>query len=185
MLALLKLLWIFMQIGILSFGGGYATIPLIQKLVVEQEAWISMQTYSDIITISQMTPGPLAVNTSTFVGLQIAGLPGAVIATFGCVIGGCLLSIFLLNFFQKHKESTHIKQMFEGLRAGSTGLITGAGMTIVILTLWGATTLDFNILDLNITAFLLFIGALFAIRKYKLDPILTMTICGILGYFIY
>lgn len=77
------LFWTFLKIGLFSIGGGYAVIPLIQEQVVESCGWISAKTFSDIITISQMTPGPLAVNTSTFVGLQIAGIGGAVAATAG------------------------------------------------------------------------------------------------------
>ena len=80
---LLQLAVTFFQIGLFSIGGGYAIIPLIQEQVVERFAWVSQKTFTDIITISQMTPGPLAVNTSTFIGIQIAGIPGAVLATFG------------------------------------------------------------------------------------------------------
>ena len=78
---LLRLAVTFFQIGLFSIGGGYAIIPLIQEQVVERFAWVSQKTFTDIITISQMTPGPLAVNTSTFIGIQIAGIPGAVLAT--------------------------------------------------------------------------------------------------------
>ncbi len=78
-----KLFFVFLKIGLLSIGGGYAVIPLIQEQVVEKTGWISEKMFTDIITISQMTPGPLAVNTSTFVGLQIGGTAGALAATAG------------------------------------------------------------------------------------------------------
>lgn len=73
------------KIGLFSIGGGYASLPLIQKEVVDLQQWITMTEFTDIITISQMTPGPIAINTSTFVGTQVGGLLGAVIATLGCV----------------------------------------------------------------------------------------------------
>ena len=76
----------FLKIGLLSIGGGYAIIPLIQEQVVNKAGWITEKMFTDIITISQMTPGPLAVNTSTFVGLQIGGIAGAAAATLGCVL---------------------------------------------------------------------------------------------------
>ena len=79
----LELFWSFFQVGLFSIGGGYAIIPLIQEQVVEHYGWISQQVFTDIITISQMTPGPIAINSATFVGIQIAGLPGAIIATLG------------------------------------------------------------------------------------------------------
>ena len=96
MQALWQLFSVFLQIGAFSIGGGYAVIPMIRDQVVIHQGWITQKVFTDIITISQMTPGPLAINTSTFVGLQIAGIPGAVAATLGCIIPGvaaALLSI--------------------------------------------------------------------------------------------
>ena len=75
----------FFQIGLLSFGGGYAAMPLIQGQVVQGHGWLSMSEFTDLITISQMTPGPIAVNSATFVGIKIAGIPGALAATFAVV----------------------------------------------------------------------------------------------------
>ena len=102
---LIKLFNVFFQIGLFSIGGGYAIIPLISEQVVERLGWVTQKVYTDIITISQMTPGPLAVNTSTFIGLQVAGVPGAVAATVGCVLSGICISVFLYRFFQKHRAS--------------------------------------------------------------------------------
>ena len=102
---LLKLFLTFLKIGLVSIGGGYAVIPSIHEEVVVKAGWIGEKVFADIITISQMTPGPLAVNTSTFVGLQIAGAAGAVVATVGCVFCGVAISLTLYRFFQKHKES--------------------------------------------------------------------------------
>ena len=89
----------FLKIGLLSIGGGYAIIPLIQEQVVEKNNWISVKMFTDIITISQMTPGPLAVNTSTFVGLQVGGIFGALAATTGCIFCGIIISLALYKFF--------------------------------------------------------------------------------------
>ena len=76
----------FLQIGLFSFGGGYAAMPLIQNQVVDTYHWLSMTEFTDLITISQMTPGPIAINSATFVGMKIADIPGAVIATIGCIL---------------------------------------------------------------------------------------------------
>ena len=87
----LQLFLSFLQIGLFSFGGGYAAMPLIQDQVVTRYGWLSMAEFTDLITISQMTPGPIAVNSATFVGIRIAGIPGALVATFGCILPSCIL----------------------------------------------------------------------------------------------
>lgn len=96
---LITLFLSFWQIGSFSIGGGYAIMPLIQDQMVDKYGWLTIQEFTDIITISQMTPGPLSINASTFVGLRVAGIIGAIIATFACVITGVIISIFLFNFF--------------------------------------------------------------------------------------
>ena len=88
MTQLLMLFWSFFQVGLFSFGGGMASLPLIQEQVVDTHAWLTLSEFSDLVTIAEMTPGPLAVNAATFVGIRIAGIPGALLATFGCI---CLL----------------------------------------------------------------------------------------------
>ena len=75
----------FLQVGLFSVGGGYAAMPLIQNQIVELHPWLTLQEFTDLITIAEMTPGPIAVNSATFVGIRIAGIPGAIIATLGCI----------------------------------------------------------------------------------------------------
>ena len=89
----LQLFLSFLQIGAFSFGGGYAAMPLIQSQVVDSHKWLSMAEFTNLITISQMTPGPIAVNSATFVGLKVAGLGGAAVATAGCILPSCILVI--------------------------------------------------------------------------------------------
>lgn len=177
---LLKLFLVFFQIGLFSIGGGYAIIPFIQELAVEKYAWVSQQVFTDIITISQMTPGPLAVNTSTFVGLQIAGISGAIIATFGCVISGVVISILLYRIFQKFNNSIYVFEALNGLKAASVGLITSAAATILLLTFLGTSTIS-AATHVDWIAIVVFTGSLFALRKWKINPILLMVLTGILG----
>ena len=87
----LRLFMSFLQIGLFSFGGGYAALPLIQEQIVELHGWLSQSEFTDLITISQMTPGPIAVNAATFVGFRVARIPGAVTATRGCIFPFCLI----------------------------------------------------------------------------------------------
>lgn len=183
--ALWALFFSFLQIGMLSFGGGYATIPLIQEYVVEGRGWLSMQAFTDVITISQMTPGPLAVNTSTFVGLKIAGLPGAVIATLGCVLCGFLISVSLYLFFQRHQESKYIMGVLTGLRAAAVGLIGSAASAILLLAFFGVSTLSEVAGAVNLRAVGIFAVVLFLIRKFKINPLYLMALSGVAGYFLY
>ncbi len=91
----------FLQIGMFSFGGGYAAMPLIQGQVVTGHGWLTMSEFTDLITISQMTPGPIAVNSATFVGLKIAGIPGAIVATAGCILPSCIIVTILAKLYLK------------------------------------------------------------------------------------
>lgn len=181
---LLRLFFTFLQIGLFSIGGGYAIIPLIQDQVVEQYSWVSQKVFTDIITISQMTPGPLAVNTSTFVGLQIAGIPGAILATIGCVIAGISISVLMYRFFRKNKKSTYVLEVMKGLKATSIGLIISAAATILILTFGGVSEIS-KVNQIEWFAVLCFGGAFFILRKYKLNPILLMLITGVIGGGVY
>ena len=86
----LQLFLSFLQIGAFSFGGGYAAMPLIQEQVITRHAWLTMDSFANLVTIAEMTPGPIAINAATFVGTQIAGFPGALAATIGCILPSCI-----------------------------------------------------------------------------------------------
>ena len=87
----LQLFLSFLQVGLFSFGGGYAAMPLIQNEEVVRHGWLGLSEFTDLITISQMTPGPIAINSATFVGIKIAGVPGAIVATIGCILPSCII----------------------------------------------------------------------------------------------
>lgn len=181
---ILNLFFTFFKIGLFSIGGGYAIIPLIQEQVVEKTGWISEKMFTDIITISQMTPGPLAVNTSTFVGLQIKGVAGAIAATLGCVLCGVLCSLLLFRFFQRHQTSIYVFEVLNGLKAASLGLIISAAATIMMLALWGTSTpVTYTMPDWFMVVMLTL--SLFVLRKWKINPIIIMIATGLVGVFIY
>ena len=156
-------------------------------LGVVKAGWIGEKVFADIITISQMTPGPLAVNTSTFVGLQIAGAAGAVVATVGCVFCGVAISLTLYRFFQKHKESVYIFETLNGLKAASLGLIVSAAATIILLSFFGTGDPDLKTMkeSLDIGAVAIFGGVLFLSRKRKINPIMLMLVSGAAGIILY
>ena len=169
----------FLKIGLLSIGGGYATIPLIQNQVVNVHHWLTFQEFSDIITISQMTPGPIAVNTSTFVGLRIAGICGAIIATLGCIFFGFVISLSLYHLFQKYHDLKVTQYLLQGLKACSIGLIASAGVTLLMSSFMSSSQ-GFDLYALGI----LMIG-LFVLKKYHLSPMVIMLLCGFLGIVCY
>lgn len=169
----------FLQVGLFSFGGGYATIPLIQQYIVDAQQWITFQELTDILTISQMTPGPIAVNTSTFVGTRIAGFPGAVTATIGCILAGVLLCSTLYYLFRKYSGIDGVNDVLSGLRACSVGLIASSACTILLIALTGSAQPSTVSVDL-FTA-VVFASALFVLRKCKMNPMLVMLLCGAAG----
>lgn len=175
----------FFQIGLFSIGGGYATIPLIQEQVVTVNGWLTFQEFTDIITISQMTPGPIAVNTSTFVGLRILGIPGAMVATLGCVISGFIISLLLYRFFAKFSSTKGVLFMLKGLRAVSIGLIASSAGTILLMALCGTSAVDIVHLRINMTALVLLAVSLLLLRKFKWNPIYVIAASGVFGILIY
>lgn len=180
----LQLYWSFFKIGLFSIGGGYASLPLIQKEVVDLQQWITMTEFTDIITISQMTPGPIAINTSTFVGTQVGGLLGAVIATLGCVSPSFVIVLFLAHIYVKYRNLNTISDILYGLRPAVVALIGTAGISIMFLAFLGQRNLDINV-SINYISIIFFTIGMYFLRKYKSNPIYVMLGCGVAGAIIY
>ncbi|BDR63537.1 chromate transporter [Clostridium tetani] len=130
MKTLVLLFWSFLKIGAFSFGGGYAMLPLIEREIVNNRSWISFQEFSDIIGISQMTPGPIAINSATFVGYKIAGVWGSVAATLGVVTVSFILVFIASHYLIKFKESKIMKSALLGMRPALIGLIVSAFLSL-------------------------------------------------------
>ncbi len=178
MATLIQLFFRFLQIGSFSMGGGYAAIPLIQEYVVQRQAWLTGPELTDIVTISQMTPGPLAVNASTFVGMRIAGLPGAVTATAGCVLSGCVLSILVYHLCSRYRTSPCVHDTMTALKAASTGLIAAAAATILLLLFPAGE-------NFSLSALLLLLSSLLLLRRFSIHPVLLLLLTGAAGCFLY
>ena len=106
----------FFQISLFSFGGGYAALPLIQGQVVNVHHWLSMTEFTDLITISQMTPGPIAINAATFVGMKLTGMPGAVVATLGYITPSCIIVTIIAKLYLKYREMDMLQGILGGIR---------------------------------------------------------------------
>ena len=137
----LQLLWSFIQIGLFSIGGGYAAMPLIQHQVVDLHAWLTMTQFADIMTIAEMTPGPIAINSATFVGIRVAGIPGALVATIGCVLPSCLIVLLLAFLYYRLKGLSLVQGVLFGLRPAVIAMIASAGLSLLLLSLGGGVSL--------------------------------------------
>lgn len=124
----LELFWTFLKIGAFTFGGGYAMLPLIQA-EVRSHGWLSAEELVDFIAVSESTPGPFAVNISTFVGMKAGGLPGAFCSTFGVVLPSFVIILLVARFYEKFRESRAVKGCMSGLKPAVVGLIAAAAIT--------------------------------------------------------
>ena len=168
----------FLQIGLFSFGGGYAAMPLIQEQVTELHSWLSMSEFTDLITISQMTPGPIAVNSATFVGIKIAGVPGALLATLGCILPSCVIVTLIAKLYLKYRNMSLLQGVLNSLRPAVVAMIASAGISILITAFWGSDAV-ISLSGTQWSMIAIFIGALVLLQKTNLNPILVMALAGV------
>lgn len=182
----LELFWSFFQIGLCSIGGGYAAMPLIQNQVVDIHHWMDMTEFVDIITISQMTPGPIAINSATFVGLQIGGILGAVVATIGCIVPSCMIVLVIAYFYYKYQKLTMVQGILGGLRPAVVAMIASAGISILLLSLFGSNPISYQLSTVDVFSAILFFVSILVLRIWKINPIYVMLGAGIvsLGYYL-
>ncbi len=173
---LLPLFFSFVQIGLFSIGGGYAAMPLIREQVVTINGWLTMNEFADLVTIAEMTPGPIAINAATFVGMHVAGLPGAVMATAGNVLPSIVIVSLLSIIYCRYKEMSLLQSVLASLRPAVVALIASAGLSILAQVAFsgGAPALE----SIDFIGLVLFVLAFIAIRRFKCHPILAMTLCG-------
>ena len=176
----LQLFLSFLQIGLFSFGGGYAAMPLIQSQVVTAHGWLSMSEFTDLITISQMTPGPIAINSATFVGIKIAGLPGALVATIGCILPSCILVTLIAGLYLKYQNVNALQSVLNSLRPAVVAMIASAGISILVTSFWGSET-HAVLAETNWTLVIIFAVCILLLRKFKMNPIWVMLLAGIMN----
>ena len=169
----------FFQIGLFSFGGGYAALPLIQDQTVYLHNWLTMTEFTDIVTMSQMTPGPIAINAATFTGMRLAGFWGAAAATLGCVLPSTIICIILAKIYYKYRRMSVMKGIMNGLRPAVVAMIASAGLSIMIQALCPGGA--FSVENLDFIAIAIFAAALLVLRIFKLNQITVMAAAGIVG----
>ena len=170
---LMKILFAFLKIGAFSFGGGYAVVSFIQKEIIQNKGWLDVKEFVDIVAIAEMTPGPIAVNSSTYVGYKVAGFPGALIGTLGVLLVPTVLALIASVYFNKFKHQEWVKWILKGIRPAVLGIIAAACFTIGKVSFT-----DYKSIVIGILIF-------FGVYKFKLNPILAIIISGGLGLILY
>lgn len=169
----LRLFFSFIQIGLFSVGGGYAALPLIKEQVVIKHMWLSAKEFYDIVTIAEMTPGPMAINAATFVGIKIAGIPGALLATFATVLPSMIIvtSLAVILSYKRGSAVKLIEKVLYGLRPAVIALITSAAISLMEVAMLQGDRFHFYEMGL-------FILGLYLLRNKKITPIKLLLLSG-------
>ncbi len=170
---LLKVCFSFLKIGAFSFGGGYTVLAFIQEEIVETNQWITPETFVDIVAIAEMTPGPIAVNSSTFVGYSLFGVGGGILCTMCTLAIPFTLTLIVSFSFSKFKNNIYLKNALTGIRPAVIGLIAASCVSVAEISITSLYSIMF------------FILALLLVWKFKVNPIITLIICGGLGAVFY
>jgi chromate transporter len=181
MMLYFELLWTFLKIGALSFGGGLGMLPIIQREMAET-GWMTAQEVADIVAISEMTPGPLAINAATFAGIRAGGAIGGIIATIGVTLPSVLISLLAAKYFFAVRDSRLVGAGMTGIRPAVSGMVGGTALQMIFLT---TADIQLNgILDLTpqINWFSLILAVVvFTLLLKKVSPMLLILLSGIAG----
>ncbi|MDL2208685.1 chromate transporter [Parabacteroides sp. OttesenSCG-928-O15] len=179
----LELLYVYLKIGLFGFGGGYAMLSLIQAEVVDKYGWITLQEFTDIVAISQMTPGPIGINSATYIGytaIHNAGYSmsvsvlGSVLATFAVCLPSFILVLAISYSFARVKNNKYVEAAFVGLRPATVGLIAAAALMLMNHE---------NFIDYK--SYIIFVAAFGMTWKLKIHPILMILLAGAAGLMLY
>ena len=182
----LQLFFSFLQVGALSFGGGYAAMPLIQEQVVNLHGWLSMNAFTDLVTIAEMTPGPIAVNAATFVGMQIIGPLGAVVATLGCILPSCVMVTLLAHLYTKYQNVSVFQGTLASLRPAVVAMIASAGIGILLMALFGTSALpSIHLSSIRVIELCIFTVCFILLRLKKAGPIQIIFLSAVVGTVVY
>lgn len=170
---LLKLFLSFLKIGAFTFGGGYAMVPLIQNEVIEVHGWLTNKEFIDILAVVEMTPGPIAINSATFLGYKVGGILGSILATTAVVLPSFVIIILIAHSLSKFKDSPYVDWAFIGIRPVVLGLIISASISVA-----RNAFIDFKSVIIG--------GVLFYLISFKkLHPILAIILAGVAGVLVY
>ena len=171
----LQILFTFMKVALLSFGGGYASLPLVEEQVVFGKGWLTPAEFANLLALDEFTPGPIIINSATFVGMKVAGVPGALMATLGSVLPCFVLSLTLIWLYRRFQEIPIIGQLLGALKCMALALITSTFLNILLALVFPA---GIAALQINFYSIGMIFAAMLMMRKLQLSPVVTMIICG-------
>ena len=174
----LQLFLSYLKIGFFGFGGGYAMLSLIQNEIVEQRGWLTATQFADIVAVSQITPGPIAINSATYIGYTVAGIAGSVIATFAVCLPSLTLMLLLTRFLLRHRENRYKQTVVKAVTPIVVGMIASAAL----LLMFPRTGANENFTD--VWSWLLFAAVLYGSYR-KINPILMIILSALIGVAIY
>ena len=193
----LQLFWVFFLIGLFTFGGGYAMLSLIQAQVVVSHPWLTESAFTDIVAISQMTPGPVGINCATYVGYEVihqagashlVGILGSLTATLAVMLPSFLIVLTIVKFYTKFKDNKIFEGVMSWLRPAVVGLIGAAALILMFKVDWSLQAVDISIVKENFSdwiSWVLFAAAVIASLFFKIGPIPILIAGGLLGLLIY
>ncbi|MBR5478007.1 MAG: chromate transporter [Bacteroidaceae bacterium] len=182
-----ELLCSFLMIGLFSFGGGYGMLSVIQGEVVIRHAWLTAAEFTDIVAVSQMTPGPIGINSATYVGYtavfnatgnEVLAVLGSFTASFAVMLPSIVLMLIVSRFFMKYSKHKNVENVFRLLRPAVVGLIASAALLLMTKENFGSPTetpLQFGV------SVVLFVAAFVAMKFFKVSPILILLLTGVFG----
>ena len=173
----------FIQVGLFSVGGGYAAIPLIQDQIVNVHELMTLEQFSDLITIAEMTPGPISINSSTFVGMQLGGIWGVLICSIGCIIPSFIICLTLAHFYYKYRNFDGIQTVLAALRPAVVSLIASAVLSILTIGIFQDGIISVS--QIQSIEVLLFAVSLYLLRKFHANPISIILGSGVVGTLLY
>ena len=176
---LLKIVLSFMKITLLAFGGAYAAIPLVENEVVQVQGWMTVAEFGNLIAIDELTPGPIILNCATFVGMHVAGIPGAIAATFGVVLPAGTLAMILLLLYRKYKKMPLLDNIVQTLKCMAIAMIATTFLNILFNALFGSKTIDLT--NISYLGVVLIPIAFLLLRKFKTNPLYIMLGCGLIN----
>ncbi len=192
-----QLAWTFFLIGAFTFGGGYAMLSLIQNQVVVEHSWITESAFTDIVAVSQMTPGPIGINSATYVGYEVLqgatgshllGICGSLTATLSIMLPSFILMLLIVRFYEKFRTSTLYAGTMAFVKPAVVGLIGAAAVILILKTTWTGFTPNVQIVADNFPdwkSWVLLGGALAAGYWGKLNPIYLILAGAVLGIILY
>lgn len=170
---LLKLFLAFFKIGAFSFGGGYAMLPLIEEEIIQVNGWLTTTEFIDILAVSEMTPGPIAINSATFLGYKVAGVLGSITATLAVVLPSFIVMSLIIHFITKFKNTPYVEWIFDGIRPIVLGLIASAAVSV------GKNAF------IDIKAVFIATSLFYLVSFKKFNPIMAIVLAGVLGVVFY